>query len=109
MNEVDLHSSQYQAIVGDLAKIVNEARDSAARSVDAAMTAAYWLIGHRIVGLEQSGGARVEYGTALIERLATDLTQRFGRGFSRQNTPEYALVLPLVPTWADSPDSVWQI
>ena len=84
MNEVDLHSSQYQAIVGDLAKIVNEARDSAARSVDAAMTAAYWLIGHRIVGLEQSGGARVEYGTALIERLATDLTQRFGRGFSRQ-------------------------
>ena len=84
MNEVDLHSSQYQAIVGDLAKIVNEARDSAARSVNAAMTAAYWLIGHRIVELEQSGGARAEYGTALIERLATDLTQRFGRGFSRQ-------------------------
>ena len=85
MNEVDLHSSQYQAIVGDLAKIVNEARDSAARSVNAAMTAAYWLIGHRIVELEQSGGARAEYGTALIERLATDLTRRFGRGFSRQN------------------------
>ena len=85
MNEVDLHSSQYQAIVGDLAKIVNEARDSAARSVNAAMTAAYWLIGHRIVELEQSGGARAEYGTALIERLATDLTWRFGRGFSRQN------------------------
>ena len=84
MNEVDLHSSQYQAIVGDLAKIVNEARDSAARSVNAAMTAAYWLIGHRIVELEQSGGARAEYGTALIERLATDLTRRFGRGFSRQ-------------------------
>ena len=85
MNEVDLHSSQYQAIVGDLAKIVNEARDSAARSVNAAMTAAYWLIGHRIVELEQSGDARAEYGTALIERLATDLTRRFGRGFSRQN------------------------
>ena len=85
MNEVDLHSSQYQAIVGDLAKIVNEARDSAARSVNAAMTAAYWLIGHRIVELEQSGGARAEYGTALIERLAADLTRRFGRGFSRQN------------------------
>ena len=85
MNEVDLHSSQYQAIVGDLAKIVNEARDSAARSVNAAMTAAYWLIGHRIVELEQSGGARAEYGTALIERLVADLTRRFGRGFSRQN------------------------
>ena len=85
MNEVDLHSAQYQAIVSDLAKIVDGARSSAARSVNAAMTAAYWLIGHRIVELEQSGDERAEYGTALIERLATDLTRRFGRGFSRQN------------------------
>ena len=69
MNEVDLYSAQYQAVVGDLAKIVDGARDSAARSVNAAMTAAYWLIGHRIVELEQSGDARAEYGTALIERL----------------------------------------
>ena len=85
MNEVDLHSAQYQAIVSDLAKIVDGARDSAARSVNAAMTAAYWLIGHRIVEFEQSGDARAEYGAALIERLASDLTRRFGRGFSRQN------------------------
>lgn len=49
------------------------------------MTAAYWLIGHRIVELEQLGDERAEYGTALIERLAADLTRRFGRGFSRQN------------------------
>ena len=85
MNEVDLHSAQYQAIVGDLAKIVDAARDSAARSVNAAMTAAYWLIGHRIVEFEQSGEERAEYGAALIESLAADLTRRFGRGFSRQN------------------------
>ena len=85
MNEVDLHSAQYQAIVSDLAKIVDGARSSAARSVNAAMTAAYWLIGHRIVEFEQSGDARAEYGAALIERLASDLTRRFGRGFSRQN------------------------
>ena len=49
------------------------------------MTAAYWLIGHRIVEFEQSGEERATYGTALMERLAADLTQRFGRGFSRQN------------------------
>ena len=85
MNEVDLHSAQYQAVVGDLAKIVDAARDSAARSVNAAMTAAYWLIGHRIVEFEQSGEERAEYGAALIESLAADLTRRFGRGFSRQN------------------------
>ena len=64
----------YQVVFGGVSKIV-----------DAAMTAAYWLIGHRIVEFEQSGEERARYGTALMERLAADLTQRFGRGFSRQN------------------------
>ena len=59
--------------------------EHAARSVNAAMTAAYWLVGHRIVEFEQSGEERAEYGAALIERLAEDLTGQFGRGFSRQN------------------------
>ncbi len=75
----------YQVVFGDVSKIVDAARDSATRSVNAAMTAAYWLIGHRIVEFEQSGEERATYGTALMERLAADLTQRFGRGFSRQN------------------------
>ena len=75
----------YQVVFGDVSKIVDAARDSATPSVNAAMTAAYWLIGHRIVEFEQSGEERATYGTALMERLATDLTQRFGRGFSRQN------------------------
>ena len=75
----------YQVVFGDVSKIVDAARDTAARSVNAAMTAAYWLIGHRIIEFEQSGQERAEYGTALIGRLAADLTRRFGRGFSRQN------------------------
>ncbi len=75
----------YKAIFGDVSRIVDAARRSAARSVNAVMTAAYWMIGRRIVEFEQSGEKRAEYGTALLERLAADLTQRFGRGFSRQN------------------------
>ncbi len=50
------------------------------------MTATYWEIGRRIVAFEQNGEARAGYGEALIERLAGDLTHRFGRGFSRQNS-----------------------
>ena len=75
----------YQAAFGDVSKVIDAARESAARSVNAAMTAAYWLIGRRIVEFEQSGGDRAEYGAALMERLAEDLTFRFGRGFSTQN------------------------
>ena len=84
-------SAQYQSIFGDVSRIIDAARRSAVRSVNAVMTAAYWLIGHRIVEFEQSGEKRAEYGTALIERLAADLTQRFGRGFSRQNIQQMRL------------------
>ena len=51
---------------------------SAARSVNSIMTAAYWLIGHRVMEFEQSGKKRAEYGTALIERLTADMSKRFG-------------------------------
>ena len=81
----------YEAVFGDVSKIIDAARDSAVRSVNAAMTAAYWLIGRRIVEFEQSGEERAEYGAALIERLAEDLTGRFDRGFSRQNVQNMRL------------------
>ena len=77
--------ARYESIFGDVSRIIDAARRSAARSVNAIMTAAYWLIGQHIVEFEQEGEERAEYGDAHIERLAADLTQRFGRGFSRQN------------------------
>ena len=45
----------YRAVFGDVSKIIHASRDSAVRSVNASMTAAYWLIGRRIVEFEQSG------------------------------------------------------
>ena len=75
----------YRTVFDDVSRVIDAARESAARSVNAAMTAAYWLTGRRIVEFEQSGAERAEYGTALLERLSADLTGRFGRGFSRQN------------------------
>ena len=76
---------QYRTVYRDASRIVDVARSAAVRSVNAAMTAAYWMIGQRIVEFEQSGAERAAYGAALIERLAADLSRRFGRGFSRQN------------------------
>ena len=84
-------NAPYEAVFGDVSKIIDAARESAVRSVNAAMTAVYWLIGRRIVEFEQSGEERAEYGAALIERLAEDLTGRFDRGFSRQNVQNMRL------------------
>ena len=93
----------YEAVFGDVSKIIDSARESAARSVNAAMTAAYWLIGRRIVESEQSGDERAEYGTGLLERLAEDLTGQFGRGFSRQNLQHMRLFYLAYP-----PDRICQ-
>jgi len=49
------------------------------------MTATYWDIGRRIIEFEQAGKTRATYGTRLVERLSTDLTKRFGRGFGIVN------------------------
>ena len=81
----------YAAVFGDVTKSIDAARESVARLVNAAMTAAYWLTGHRIVEFEQSGEPRAEHGAARIERLAPDPTRRFGRCCSRQNVQHLRL------------------
>jgi hypothetical protein len=68
-----------------IVELLNAARQTAARNVNALMTASYWEIGRRIVEAEQKGRRRAGYGEQLIERLSLDLTQRFGRGFSADN------------------------
>jgi uncharacterized protein DUF1016 len=75
----------YSALVKDLGGLLESARRAAVRTVNAIMTVTYWEIGRRIVEFEQRGEKRAEYGAELLETLATDLTRRFGRGFSRQN------------------------
>ena len=84
-NAIEGPEAQYETILQEVPGIVAAARRSAVRSVNAFITASSWLIGRRIVESEQEGGERAEYGTALIQRLSTELTRKFGRGFSRQN------------------------
>jgi len=72
-------------LVADLSRLLEDARRVSARAVNTLMTATYWEFGHRIVEFEQGGAKRAAYGEALLERLANDLTARFGRGFSLRN------------------------
>jgi len=75
----------YGSLVTGISDLLDEARRSGARTVNSILTAAYWEIGRRIVVFEQGGKARAEYGEGLLVRLATDLTAKHGRGFSKSN------------------------
>ncbi|GAO26409.1 putative cytoplasmic protein [Alicycliphilus sp. B1] len=75
----------YAGIHSGIVELLGAARQAAARSVNALMTASYWEIGRRIVEAEQQGKLRAGYGEQLMERLSTDLTAQFGRGFGVNN------------------------
>lgn len=77
--------AEYETLLLDVSRLLEQARQSAGRAVNAVMTATYWQIGRRIVEQEQKGSTRASYGEELVAKLARDLTARFGRGFSRTN------------------------
>jgi len=78
----------YSSLVTDISTLLEQARRTAVRAVNNVLTATYWEIGRRIVEFEQGGKAKAEYGQKLIERLASDLTARHGRGFSKRNVEQ---------------------
>lgn len=77
--------ADYGELLGNVVSLLETARRTSARAVNAFMTATYWEIGRRIVEVEQRGGQRAGYGDELIGRLSVDLAARFGRGFSPIN------------------------
>ncbi len=75
----------YRSALADVSRLLAAARSASARTVNAVMTTTYFFIGRRIVEEEQRGRDRAGYGEQLVQRLAADLTKRFGRGFSARN------------------------
>lgn len=81
----------YGSLVSDISVLLDQARRTAARSVNRILTATYWEIGRRIVVFEQGGRERADYGEGLLVRLSKDLTAKHGRGFSRANLQQMRL------------------
>ena len=84
-DERSLVESQDAELLSTVVHVIEEARSGAVKSINTFLTAAYWLIGQRIVEHEQRGAERAEYGHALLKQLSRDLTGRLGRGFSERN------------------------
>ena len=82
---VTKRATGYDAMLDRVIGLIDEARRASARTVNTLMTASYWLIGRHIVEFEQAGKSKAQYGEEIIDQLATDLTARFGRGFTRSN------------------------
>ena len=92
-------------------RLLEDARRAAARSINTILTATYWAIGRRIVEYEQGGEKRAAYGAALLKQLSTDLTVRFGRGFSERNLEQMRLFYlgwPIPQTLSAESRQMWR-
>lgn len=72
-------------LLGSLRALIAEARQQAARVVDAVQVRTCWEVGRHIVEFEQGGAARAAFGKRLLPRLAEALTGEFGKGFDERN------------------------
>ncbi len=76
---------QVESLYREIRSVLEQARASAYRAVNATMVQAYWHVGRLVVQHEQQGKARAQYGESVISSLAARLTRDFGRGFDERN------------------------
>lgn len=65
--------------------LLQQARQKVAVQVNSALVVTYWNIGRLIVADEQNNQKRAEYGKQILKELSKQLTNDFGKGFSRSN------------------------
>lgn len=80
-----IQNADYQSLLDNIGGTLSDARSKLSREVNSVMVDAYWNIGRYIVEFEQNGNDRAEYGSNLLNRLSQDLTQKYGKGFSKSN------------------------
>lgn len=72
-------------ILKDVQNIIEVSQKEAYRSVNTILSQRNWLIGYRIAEEELSGENRAEYGANVIKKLSKELTQKYGKGFTKTN------------------------
>ncbi len=75
----------YQSVIKDIKEIISAGTNDAYHAINKSLILTYWNIGKRIVTQEQNGTMRADYGTALIDVLADELTREYGKNYSKRN------------------------
>jgi len=78
-------SKNTSRLIQRIQKILEEARYKVYRTANTEMLRAYWSIGREILEEEQKGKDRAAYGSALLEELASRLTELYGKSFSSRH------------------------
>lgn len=77
--------TNYNHLLANIGEILKNGRKQAYKTINNILVQTYWEIGKLIVEFEQKGKTKAEYGTHLFEKVAKDLKEKHGKGFSRTN------------------------
>ena len=72
-------------ILSDIQNIIEASQKEAYRTVNTILTQRNWLIGYRISEEELKGENRAEYGAEVIKKISKELTNQYGKGFTKTN------------------------
>jgi len=84
-----METQLYNSLIKNISDIYINGRVKALNAVNALLIETYWKIGQYIVEFEQGGKAKATYGTGLLEKLSSDLSLKFGKGFSLSNVNRF--------------------
>ncbi|MFA5879216.1 MAG: PDDEXK nuclease domain-containing protein [Candidatus Margulisiibacteriota bacterium] len=72
-------------LFNDIKELLNKARNQVIKTVNSTMVITYFEIGRIIVEHEQKGNIKAEYGAEILSNLSKQLTQEFGKGYTKRN------------------------
>jgi predicted nuclease of restriction endonuclease-like (RecB) superfamily len=78
-------SKEYGKLIESIGSLLRQARQEAFRQVNFVLVKTYWEIGRHIVVYEQKSKEKADYGSNLLNKIAADLKNKHGKGFSRSN------------------------
>lgn len=90
-------------VLYDIRAIIETSQNNAYHAVNHALIQRNWLIGCRIAQEELNGQDRAKYGTEIIKRLSIELTELYGKGFTKSNLYNYCMFFKTFPQIFQTP------
>ena len=93
----NLSYKELENLSSDIRKAIIEAKEKVVTTVNAAMVAAYWLIGKQLYEAQNSVDST--YGKKLIQYASEQLQKEFGAGFTERNLRNMRQFYECFPNW----------
>ncbi|HVU59158.1 MAG TPA: PDDEXK nuclease domain-containing protein [Puia sp.] len=82
-NKKNVAANPFKGLFLDISRLIEDSRKQVALSVNSKITLLYWNIG-KMIRAQILQSQRAEYGEQIIASLSKKLTERYGKGWSKQ-------------------------